>query len=733
MIISFWRYCHLALALTATVFILILAITGAILAFEPIDAKLEGHHSVDDFAKHSLAETIAMSKENFGEVISLETDANGFLSITAINKQGEMEEAYIHPLTGEKTGEIRQKSDLIQFATNLHRSLFLKGIGRFFVGLSSFLLFLIAISGLILLAKRQQGFRNLFGKVIKENFSQFGHVYLGRLTFLPILIIALTGVYLSLLRFSMIPEPSLTHEVNDEETKAEPIRSLMEMEVFAATSLSELRSLEFPFSEDPMDYFQLSIRDREVLVNQYTGEVLSEKPYPVVVFFTEWSSLLHTGNGTILWSVILGIASLSILFFVYSGFRMTLMRRSNKIKNEYGKNEAEYIILVGSETGTTMGFAKALHQNILTTGAKAYIGQMNALYAFPKMKQLIVLTATYGQGEAPANATNFAANLEKTNFNQPFGFAVIGFGSMAYPDFCQYAFDVDLLLEKKPLAQRVKAISTVNNRSWDAFKQWADEWSHRLDLNIHMPAEYAISSSALRKATFTVVKKTTWEDSFILELKSAHSQNIHSGDLLAVYPEDGTHERLYSIGKTKNNHLLIAVKRHFKGVCSNYLGYLAEEDEFNAKVVDNKSFYFPMKAKKVIMISSGTGLAPLLGMIDTCPKSKSIDLYWGGKTTASFGLYQPWVNALIENQKVHAFQMALSREEGQQKSYVQDLIATDAAKVTDALKQKAVIMICGSLAMQKGVTALLHEICLKQNGKPLSYYQKRKQILMDCY
>ncbi len=63
MIISIWRFSHLALAVTSSVFILILSVTGAILAFDPIDAKLESHISIDDFPDQSLAQIITTTRD----------------------------------------------------------------------------------------------------------------------------------------------------------------------------------------------------------------------------------------------------------------------------------------------------------------------------------------------------------------------------------------------------------------------------------------------------------------------------------------------------------------------------------------------------------------------------------------------------------------------------------------------------------------------------------------------
>lgn len=117
-----------------------------------------------------------------------------------------------------------------------HRSLFLHETGRFFIGVISFLLFLISISGFVLVLKRQRGIRNFFSKVIKEYFAQYYHVILGRLALIPILIIALTGTYLSLERFHFF--------MGEEKTK--PVKTELSAEakkasIFKSTLLSDVK------------------------------------------------------------------------------------------------------------------------------------------------------------------------------------------------------------------------------------------------------------------------------------------------------------------------------------------------------------------------------------------------------------------------------------------------------------------------------------------------------------
>jgi sulfite reductase (NADPH) flavoprotein alpha-component len=211
MTISIWRYSHLTLAISAALFIVIASLTGIILAFEPISNKLKPYAS-ENLNTIYIAETISVLQEKYEEIITIEVDENDFVTASVIDKKGGNYTFYINPKTGEKVGDIIKKSAVFEFTTNLHRSLFLKSTGRFLVGFISLLLFLIAITGSILIAKRQGGFSKIFSKIIKEDFHQYYHVVFGRYFFIPILIITLSGVYLSLDKFSLLPKKKPSYE-----------------------------------------------------------------------------------------------------------------------------------------------------------------------------------------------------------------------------------------------------------------------------------------------------------------------------------------------------------------------------------------------------------------------------------------------------------------------------------------------------------------------------------------
>ena len=142
---SIWRYSHLTLAISSSIFVLIAAVTGIVLTFEPISKQLS-EYSIPNTENITLAETISELQKQYDEVISITVDENDFVTASVITKEGKSATFYVNPFTGEKLGEPEKKHPVFQFATSLHRSLFLKSTGRFIIGFVSFLLSLIAIS-----------------------------------------------------------------------------------------------------------------------------------------------------------------------------------------------------------------------------------------------------------------------------------------------------------------------------------------------------------------------------------------------------------------------------------------------------------------------------------------------------------------------------------------------------------------------------------------------------------
>ncbi|TYB75946.1 FAD-binding oxidoreductase [Bizionia saleffrena] len=731
MTISIWRYSHLALAVSSFVFIFLASVTGIVLAFQPISEQIQPYKS-DGFDTVSLAETLSVFNKAYPEVTTLEIDTNDFVSASVISENDKNLNGYFNPITAEFLGKKIESSKVFQFATTLHRSLFLKGVGRFFMGLCSFLLFLIAVSGAVLILKRQRSIKKFFAKIVNDNFAQYWHVVLGRLSLIPIIIITVTGVYLSLLKFNLLPESNMSQSINYEAITERPKQDIAAFAVFKNIKLTDVKSVEFPFSSDVADFYTIYLKDKKIVVNQFTGEVLSEINYPLVTLLSTLSLNLHTGKGSIIWSLVLAFASINILFFIYSGFAMTLKRQKAKLRNKLKKHKCEYIVLVGSENGSTIPFANAFYKQLLKAGKTAYITELNKYQTFKKAKHIIVFTATYGEGEPPTNANTFLQQLKNTEQLQPLSFSVVGFGSYAYPDFCQFALDVDRGFTAQHAHQFLPPFK-INDRSLEAFNQWVSSFNTASGLALHIPQKKLVAPPKRTKALQVVRKtevKTNPDNTFIVTLKPAKNLRFNSGDLLAVYPENDYRERLYSIGKVAGN-IQLSVKHYANGFGSNYLNSLQQNTVFKARVINNAAFHFPEKATRVLLIANGTGIAPFVGMLHENTSKIDTHLYYGLREQESLIVYKYDLDVVLKNKQLHQIHLAFSRV-GNTK-YVQNLLQNDAVFVAETLQNNGVIMLCGSLAMQKGVLETLNAICETQNQKPLRYYQEKKQLKMDCY
>ncbi|QKZ12580.1 PepSY domain-containing protein [Spirosoma sp. KUDC1026] len=731
MTISVWRYSHLALAVSSFLLLTLASITGIILAVEPILQKLQPYR-VDGFSEITLAQTLPVLKRSYSEISELSVDANGFVQLQGSDDNGDNLTAYIDPRTGKSLGTPTKQSEFFQWVTSLHRSLFLHEAGRFFIGLTAFLLLLITVSGTALIIQRQRGVKRFFARIVRDNFAQYWHVVLGRLSLIPILVIALSGTYLSLDRFGLLKSEKISPKVDLDAIKSAPQRPLADMPVFQTIRLADVQTIEFPFSEDPEDYYTLKLKDRELTVNQITGDILSEDRYPATVLLANLSLNLHTGRASGIWAFILAVAAGNILFFIWSGFAITLKRRGNRVKNKYGADDSRFVILVGSENGSTFRYAQSVYEQLLKQGEKAYLTELNNYTAFPKAEHLIVLTATYGLGNAPTNAQRFNTLLDKHQQTQPVKYSVVGFGSRSYPDFCQFAFEVNTLLSHQTWATPLVDIHTVNDRSPEEFSLWAESWSQQADRPMVIsPETLQTSAPRLDKLTVMTRVRTAQPDgTFQVRMRPPRRQRVTSGDLLAIYPANDHRERLYSIGVV-DDEIQLSVRLHPNGLGSTFLHDLTPGQTVRARIVSNAHFHFPVNASSVVMIANGTGIAPFLGMISQNAQLLPAHLYCGFRHSASFDVYQEFLEANQSTGKLAKLHIAFSREGNRQ--YVSHLISRDADFIANVLQTKGVLMLCGSLAMQKDVLDLLETICQTKLGKPLSYYQSHSQILMDCY
>ena len=264
------RYIHLTLAIIASLFFALAAVTGAIIGLNNIDRQYPSYRA-EHLDQITLAQSIAGVREAYQEVNSLTIDPRGFAVIKATDKEGKEVNAHIDPLTGK-----------VKFMISLHRSLELKNVGRIIMGFIALCLVFSVLSGLMLIFKKQNGARNFFKKTIKDGFSRYYHTVLGKWLLIPLLILGLTGTYLVYNRF-LGEKPKEKYEVDysvEESYDGEDPMEVQQIAVLNQITLDKVVSVEFPFDTTYEDAYLVKLKDKELVVSQFTGHVLSEVVYP---------------------------------------------------------------------------------------------------------------------------------------------------------------------------------------------------------------------------------------------------------------------------------------------------------------------------------------------------------------------------------------------------------------------------------------------------------------------
>ncbi len=198
------------------------------------------------------------------------------------------------------------------------------------------------------------------------------------------------------------------------------------------------------------------------------------------------------------------------------------------------------------------------------------------------------------------------------------------------------------------------------------------------------------------------------------------------------------HARQYSLASPRDgeragyNNLSLTVKRVTQdhdgaaahGVCSNYLCDLAKNDTVQVIGPFGHTFLMPNHPRaNLIMICTGTGSAPMRAMTERSRRLMGaadigkLMLFFGARTERELPYFGPLMKLPRDFIDIN---LALSREPGQPKRYVQDLIRERAAHVRDLLSDRnTCIYVCGLKGMEIGVLDALREVVV-QSGEDWS-------------
>lgn len=711
------RALHRWPGLLALGLVTILALSGAALSVFPAAERLGAPQEVAGQSVADLAARVAATHPGLEEIRRAPSGR-----ITAWwFEDGTPGSAVIDPATGADAGSA-DPNGVERWLTTLHRSLFLDDAGRLVMAAGAAAMLVLALSGAALVARRAGGWRNWFAR-LRGPLAGRLHVELARVAVAGLALSAATALWMTGSTFDLLPDGAVR--------PADPVAVSGQMafppERMAALQdvpVSELRKLSFPYAGDAQDVFTLSTDAGVGLIDQGTGAMLSWSALTPWQQVSETVYMLHTGQGAAVLGLILGLIALGVPVMGATGTLIWIAGRRGRprLRDNAPAGRAQTVILVGSEGGSTWGFAATLARALSDAGQAVHIAPMSAFdpARHPHAERFLIFAATYGAGDAPASARGFLDRLARLTAAPQAPLAVLGFGDRSFPAFCAFAAEVEEAARAKGWAALLP-MDMVDRQSPQDFARWGRALGEALGLTLelnHQPARPAADSLTLvsRRDYGAEVQAPTAILRFALpkaplwaRLTGRGFARFQAGDLIGILPEGSVVPRFYSLASGRRDGFVeIVVRKHPGGLCSGQLLALEPGDRVQGFLRRNPGFHAGRGRAPLILIGAGTGIGPLAGIIRANTRRRPVHLIFGMRHADSDFLYGDDLAGWQAGGRLAHLSTAVSR--GARPHYVQDALRAEAVQVTDAIRKGAKVMVCGGRDMAQGVARALEDI-----------------------
>ncbi|TDK41326.1 PepSY domain-containing protein [Antarcticimicrobium luteum] len=733
------RALHRWPGLLAALLLTVLSLSGAALSVFPARDRLaapqaEAALTVADLAPRILAEYPGL--EQIRRAPSGRITAYWF-------EDGTPKAGVIDPASGRAVASA-DPNRMERWLTNLHRSLFLGDGGRIAMAAGAAAMLALALSGAALVARRTGGWRRWFGPLRGPAAGRW-HAEIARVTVLGLTLSSATALWMTASTFGVLPDearaPGFPAEVSGQ--TGVPLAAL---EGLDATPVATLRELTFPYPGDATDVFTLKTETGSGYLDQGTGALLAWADLSGWARVSETIYMLHTGQGAALLGLVLGLMALGVPAMAGTGVALWAKARRGRprLHGNIPARRAETIVLVGSEGGSTWGFAATLHAALTQAGQSVHVAPMSAFdpARYAAAKRILILAATYGDGAAPASAQKFLDRLEGLETAPEAPVAVLGFGDRSFPDYCGFAGQVAEAATAKGWPV-LRPFDTVDRQSPQDFARWGRHLGQALGMDLelaHQPvlpqaatltllsrrdygAEVQAPTAILR---FSLPRVPLWR-----RITGHGFGGFSAGDLLGILPGDSAPPRFYSLASARRDGFVeIAVRKHPGGLCSGRLLALRPGDRMQAFIRRNPGFRPAAGRAPLILIGAGTGIGPLAGFIRSNARRRPIHLFFGLRHPDSDFLYDAEIPGWQTDGRLARLVTAVSR--GKRPYYVQDALRAEGADLARLIGQGARVMVCGGREMAAGVSEALAEI-LRPTGLTPALLKAEGRYVEDVY
>ncbi|MGQ0599611.1 PepSY domain-containing protein [Aquabacterium sp.] len=711
-----WKAIHRWLGLTVGTLAVLLGVTGAILAIDPVQQAWQAPAAPGDLPVATLVERVMRTVPGVEEIRRLPSGAIVVFSFAGDQPQA----SYVDPGDGRVLGAW-QPSALPRWVKNLHRSLLLGDAGRWGAAGIALTMGLLCISALVLLLRRMGGWRRLAARV-RGSLAQRIHVVTGRVVLAVLCLTSLTALTMSASTLGLVDLDTSTEPEVLSVVTGKPDLPGAQFATLQSLAVQDLRKLNLPGTTDPEDTWKVVTAQGQGWIDRYSGQRLAWQDASFAQRVYDLAMVLHTGEAAWPWAVVLGLVGASVLLFWLSGVVIwwQARRQAPHITGNIPLAQADVLIFVASEGGSTWGFAQTLHDALSQGGHRVHTGALESFRTMPSTRQVFVLAATYGEGQAPAHANRALAHIAKLNaIDVPV--TVLGFGDRQFPAFCAFAKALDQTLRAQGWPALLP-LECIHQQSGQQFARWGVALAQALGEPLvleHVPRVPPTAALTLiaRQDYPGVVGQATAILRFAWPAQGPGSRlrghglaRFAAGDLLGIVPPGSAVPRYYSLASGwEDGFVEICVRQMPGGLCSTHLLGLQMGDSITAFIRSNPGFALPRSRRPALLIGAGTGVAPLAGFIRRNDKQRPMHLYFGGRDPARDFYFGPEIQRWLREGRLTTLQTVFSRvPDGG--GYVQDALRRDAERVRGLVAQGAIVRVCGSRAMAQGVAQALDEV-----------------------
>lgn len=711
-----WKAIHRWLGLTLGTLAVVLGITGAILAVDPVQQAWQAPAAPDDLPVATLVARVMRTVPSAEEIRRLPSGA-----IVVFSFAGDLPQAsYVDPSNGQVLGAW-QASVLPRWVKNLHRSLLLGDAGRWGAAGIALTMGVLCVSALVLLLRRMGGWRRLAARV-RGSMAQRIHVVAGRVVLAILCLTSLTALTMSASTLGLVAldtrtEPEVLSVVTGKPGLPSALPATLESFV-----VQDLRKLNFPGATDPQDTWKVTTAQGQGWIDRYSGKMLAWHDATFAQRVYDLAVLLHTGEAAWAWAVVLGLVGASVLLFWLSGVVIWWQARRGAphIAGNAPLVQADVLIFVASEGGSTWGFAQTLQDALRQNGHRVHTSALENFRTTTATRQVFVLAATYGEGQAPAHASHALTQIAKLKASAV-PVTVLGFGDRQFPAFCAFAKVLDQTLRAQGWPALLP-LECIHQQSGQQFARWGVALAQALGKPLvlahvpHMPQTVVLTLIARQDylsaaEQSTAILRFAWPAQGLgARTRGDGLARFAAGDLVGIVPPGSVVPRYYSLASGWEDEFLeICVRQMPGGLCSTHLLGLQKGGSITAFIRPNPGFALPRTHRPVLLIGAGTGVAPLAGFIRRNDRCNPMHLYFGGRDPAQDFYFGPEIQRWLVEGRLTTLQTSFSRvPDGG--GYVQDALHRDAERVCALVTKGALMRVCGSRAMAQGVAEALDVI-----------------------